>query len=185
MSFVVYLFVLLITAGSVAFGLDWASAPMSPMPASRYELHAAKAPEPAKKPEPVVAESKPAPQPAPAPPPKAVAALPPPAGPAPPPIVALEPVVAAPACDVDACTRAYHSFTAADCTYQPTDGPRRLCTKGNPPAAQTTAQALSTPPAARAQASCNVDACSAAYRSFTSADCTYQPLEGPRRLCEK
>lgn len=32
---------------------------------------------------------------------------------------------------------------------------------------------------------CNVQACEAAYRSFTSADCTYQPLEGPRRLCTK
>lgn len=32
---------------------------------------------------------------------------------------------------------------------------------------------------------CNVDACRAAYRSFTEADCTYQPLEGPRRLCTR
>lgn len=32
---------------------------------------------------------------------------------------------------------------------------------------------------------CNVEACSSAYRSFTAADCTYQPLQGPRRLCEK
>jgi hypothetical protein len=35
----------------------------------------------------------------------------------------------APACNVDACTAAYRSFTASDCTYQPFDGPRRLCTK--------------------------------------------------------
>jgi hypothetical protein len=32
---------------------------------------------------------------------------------------------------------------------------------------------------------CNIEACRAAYRSFTDADCTYQPLEGPRRLCTK
>jgi hypothetical protein len=32
---------------------------------------------------------------------------------------------------------------------------------------------------------CNIEACRAAYRSFTEADCTYQPLEGPRRLCTK
>ncbi len=31
---------------------------------------------------------------------------------------------------------------------------------------------------------CNVDACSAAYRSFRESDCTYQPFEGPRRICE-
>lgn len=36
-----------------------------------------------------------------------------------------------------------------------------------------------------ANASCNVAACAAAYRSFTASDCTYQPLEGPRRLCTK
>ena len=32
------------------------------------------------------------------------------------------------ACDVDACARAYRSFRAEDCTYQPYDGPRQLCT---------------------------------------------------------
>jgi 1A family penicillin-binding protein len=37
-------------------------------------------------------------------------------------------------CDVDACARSYHSFRAADCTYQPLDrGPRRVCDK--PPTA--------------------------------------------------
>jgi hypothetical protein len=44
---------------------------------------------------------------------------------------------------------------------------------------QTTAQSPEPPP------SCNVAACTAAYRSFTASDCTYQPLEGPRRLCSK
>jgi hypothetical protein len=34
-----------------------------------------------------------------------------------------------PACNVQACEAAYRSFTASDCTYQPFDGPRRLCTK--------------------------------------------------------
>jgi len=34
-------------------------------------------------------------------------------------------------------------------------------------------------------AHCNVNACSAAYRSFKAADCTYQPSDGPRRLCSK
>jgi hypothetical protein len=35
----------------------------------------------------------------------------------------------APACNIAACTAAYRTFTAADCTYQPTEGPRRLCSK--------------------------------------------------------
>jgi BA14K-like protein len=40
---------------------------------------------------------------------------------------------APPKCDVDACAAAYHSFTASDCTYMPSAGVRRLCTKGTPP----------------------------------------------------
>jgi hypothetical protein len=32
---------------------------------------------------------------------------------------------------------------------------------------------------------CNIDACKKAYFTFNLADCTYQPLEGPRRLCTK
>ena len=32
---------------------------------------------------------------------------------------------------------------------------------------------------------CDVQACSSAYQSFRASDCTYQPFEGPRRVCEK
>jgi len=32
-------------------------------------------------------------------------------------------------CAIDACSAAYHSFRASDCTYQPYNGGRRLCTK--------------------------------------------------------
>ena len=101
---------------------------------------------------------------------------------------AAEPVAAAaPKCDVDACALAYRSFTSEDCTYQPLDGPRRLCTRGTPPVAAADPAKPAVPPSqdARAQAACNIAACSQAYISFTPADCTYQPLEGPRRLCEK
>ena len=35
----------------------------------------------------------------------------------------------APHCDVAACSAAYHSFRASDCSYQPYDGPRQACTK--------------------------------------------------------
>jgi hypothetical protein len=35
------------------------------------------------------------------------------------------------------------------------------------------------------QQSCHVDACREAYFTFNPADCTYQPSDGPRRLCEK
>ena len=45
---------------------------------------------------------------------------------------AVKPAEPAPKCDIEACTAAYFSFRAADCTYQPNGGGRRLCTKGNP-----------------------------------------------------
>ena len=34
------------------------------------------------------------------------------------------------ACNINACQQAYRSFRASDCTYQPYDGPRRLCIRG-------------------------------------------------------
>jgi hypothetical protein len=221
MNFIVYFFVALIAAFSVLFGLDWVSAPMSPMPPSKYEIRAAVPPPPA----PVVAEAKPeakpetkaesksaaAPVAKPAAAPKVVAPSTAVQAPAPPnaadqqpaSIIAAEPGAAAmppPKCNVEVCASFYRSFTAADCTYQPSDGPRRLCTKGTPPptaaapAPQATPAPEATPsttasgaavPEARAQA-CNVAACSQSYpRSFNAADCTFKPSEGPRRVCTK
>jgi hypothetical protein len=203
MSFIVYFFVALIAAGSVLFGLDWLQAPLSPMPASKYELRAAAPPPPAaavakvepKKIEPKKVE----PEQKPATPAPAIAALPPaPVAPVPAPvaseqqpvsIVTPEPDIAAaapaaaPKCNIEACETAYRSFTAADCTYQPMEGPRRLCTRGAPPAAATAP--ASSPTEARAQA-CNVTACAASYpHSFSATDCTFQPTDGPRRACTK
>jgi hypothetical protein len=80
-----------------------------------------------------------------------------------------------PKCDIDACTSAYQSFRESDCTYQPSTGPRRLCTKG----------VVASEPNGKSNARCNVNACAAAYRSFNPSDCTYQPSDGPRRLCAK
>ncbi len=214
MSFIVYFFVALIAAGSVLFGLDWLQAPLSPMPASKYELRAAAPPPPApvvakvepnkvepkkvepKKVEPKKVEPEQKPVAAPAP---VVAAKPdapatssaPPIAPEQQPVSIVTPEsdtaiatqAAAPKCNIELCTAAYRSFTAADCTYQPNDGPRRLCTKGAPPAAAATP--ATSPTEARAQA-CNIAACSASYpRSFSAADCTFQPSDGPRRACTK
>jgi hypothetical protein len=61
-----------------------------------------------------------------------------------------------------------------------------------PAAASAATSASSAPPVSRAtlqtQAaapnSCNIAACSAAYRSFRASDCTYQPYTGPRAVCE-
>ena len=214
MSYIVYFFVALIAAWSVLFGLDSVPAPMSPMPPSPYALRAA-VPPPLSAP--AIASVEPKAEPAetakpsvvPAKPPVAVAARPAP-GPAQPTaldrqpasIVAAEPGSAAapvgnassPACNVAVCAAAYRSFTAADCTYQPGDGPRRLCTKGAPPATPVAAVPASpapvspaTTPAAEARAlACNVAACSRSYpRSFNAADCTFKPAEGPRKACTK
>jgi hypothetical protein len=41
---------------------------------------------------------------------------------------------------------------------------------------------LSAPASAHANR-CDVQACAAAYRSFRESDCTYQPYDGPRRMC--
>jgi hypothetical protein len=207
MNFIVYFFVALIAAFSVLFGLDWVSAPMSPMPPSKYEIRAAVPPPPA----PVVAEAKPDAKPEstlqakPAAAPKVVAPSTAVQSPAPPnaadqqpaSIIAAEPGAAAmppPKCNVEVCASFYRSFTAADCTYQPSDGPRRLCTKGTPPPTVAAPAPEATPsttasgaavPEARAQA-CNVAACSRSYpRSFNAADCTFKPSEGPRRVCTK
>lgn len=57
---------------------------------------------------------------------------------------------------------------------------------GNRAAAQSAAeQARAQSSGAAAAAHCNVQACGAAYQSFRESDCTYQPYEGPRRLCTK
>jgi hypothetical protein len=92
-----------------------------------------------------------------------------------------------PKCDVSACGAAYFSFTAVDCTYQPSIGPRRLCTKGAPPATSADATPASTANGANAQASakCNQSACAQAYFTFNPLDCTFKPSTGPRRICTK
>jgi hypothetical protein len=216
MSLLLYLAVLLVSVSSVLFGLGWLSPPEPryAAPPAQVASHApAKpaatktdgqatfgpvdptAPGAAQAAKPAVAAS---------PPPQPVAAAQSVAAPAadqadaarnaeaaaPPAPIAAAP----PACDVQACTRAYRSFRVSDCTWQPYEGPRRFCDKGTPPArAQATPDAVAAPSgvdaqaqAARAQASsCNVTACAAAYRTFNPADCTYQPLEGPRRICSK
>jgi hypothetical protein len=225
MSYIVYFFVALIAAASVLFGLDPEPAPMSPMPLSQYALRAAVPPPPSA---PAIVSVEPKAEPAAAPaaapavpakPPVAVAARPA-QGPVPPTALdqqpasiaaaepgsakAAAPVASAspPACNVEACAAAYRSFTAADCTFQPSDGPRRLCSKGAPPAAPVAAApaspasispATTSPattaaaPAAEARAhACNVAACSQSYpRSFNAADCTFKPAEGPRKTCTR
>ena len=187
-SFLFYCCVLLVAAGSVVFGLDWVAAPMQPMPETEASVQAAKLAANVPPPRPVTAvaqvrsvyPARPLPQSADAPA-------------QPEPIIGSEPrqqapIAAAapeqPKCDVAACSAAYHSFRALDCTWQPFDGPRRFCDKGHPPQAQT-ATTAAPEPAAPGAAKCNVEACKQAYFTFNPLDCTYQPSNGPRKLCTK
>jgi len=52
-------------------------------------------------------------------------------------------------CDVEACASAYKSFRAADCTYQPFDGERRVCAKPPVAARSATREPSAEPAAAR------------------------------------
>jgi len=194
--------VLLVAATSVAFGLDFMRAPLQPMPETETSVQAAKlaAHLPPPRAVTVVAKAPPRsvyPARSAAPTSNTVAAVDPTApdqqttSPA---IAASEPAAVQtpagqPKCDVAACSAAYHSFRASDCTWQPFDGPRRLCDKGNPPQSEAATEP-SAPQDATADATpvsdkCDVAACQRAYFTFNAADCTYQPSNGPRRLCDK
>jgi hypothetical protein len=131
-----YSAVLLVAACSVVFGLDWVSAPMPPMPDVKNIVFAPPPPPPPPR---VAAPVTPPPAPSPQTPPvpaqqTAVAPVAPPPPVQTPAPIAPPPLVAAPKvkCDVDACAAAYRSFRESDCTYNPSYGPRRLCTRGDP-----------------------------------------------------
>jgi hypothetical protein len=134
MRFAFYCGVLLVAAASVVFGLDWMSAPMPAMPDVKNVVFVPPPPPPPPRvAQPVVTPPPPPASTPPVTPPPSRAAAPAPQTPtaeAPP----APPVATAPRqkCDVDACARAYRSFQESDCTYNPSFGPRRLCTKGDP-----------------------------------------------------
>ena len=108
-----FIAVLMVVLGSVGFGLDWQSAPMSPMPESGRAAQAAAVP--ATPPAPISQPAPLAPATVGAPAPSAAAA-------------SNQPATQI-MCNVSACASAYHSFRASDCSYQPRSGPRRRCEK--------------------------------------------------------
>lgn len=63
----------------------------------------------------------------------------------------------------------------------PAPAPQPVTNEAKAPPA--TAEPPAQPIARQASNACNIAACAGAYRSFRASDCTYQPLEGPRRLC--
>jgi len=146
MRFAVYSAVAIIVLGSVLLGLDWLSAPMSPMADTEAGLRAV-APPPA----PVV--------------PRVTTNAP-----------IAPPVAVTPKANIGAPIVS-PKLVAPSAPVEPAQA--GIPAQPEPPAS------IVTPEAQPSQASCNVQACTAAYRSFTSVDCTYQPSNGPRRLCTK
>jgi hypothetical protein len=192
MSFLIYFFVLLVSAASVLFGLDLMSAPLpntpnvpigrsvqvvSPPPGQR-ETRAAdeRALTPVYPTEPgrpkIQAEtSGAAPQEHPQEQQQATLTAPPvqPATPAP---VATP----APAATVaQAPQPAPGGKTEPVTSVQPTQAPVVE--------AKTESTVATQPVTQQTASSCNVRACGAAYQSFRASDCSYQPTAGPRRAC--
>jgi hypothetical protein len=148
MSFLVYFFVLLVAAGSVIFGLDWTQAPLNPPPYAKLPTQQAVAAAPA----PVMPKQHTVGASA-----REVALKTPAAEPASSGSTAANKTgnttdeatqaqasatdssadqadkagttAAAAHCNVSACSASYRSFRASDCTYQPYEGARRLCTR--------------------------------------------------------
>ena len=127
-SAIFYVAFVLIALGSVLFGLDWQPATLSAMPDADVTAYVAPVPPP----KPVIVVAAPAG-------PSVAAPLPPAANPTlanPAPARPPAPrAVQTPLCDVAACAAAYRSFRESDCTYNPSVGPRQLCTKGVVPTA--------------------------------------------------
>jgi hypothetical protein len=140
MAFVVYLFVLVVAAGSIVFGLDLTQSPLQPpsyaTPTAQTTATALPiAPAKIKSSATTTTVSAPkvsTPAPKRATEPVGVAANAQASGEE----TQTQPVTTAAVsspnhCAIDACAAAYRSFRASDCTYQPLAGERRLCTKSS------------------------------------------------------
>jgi hypothetical protein len=142
MSFLVYFFVLLVAAGSVIFGLDWTQAPLNPppyaTPAQTASVNPTSSPGAPTQSAPAASARQPA----------TVAVSSDTAASAKPDSAKADEAAQAQAqakagdqvdqpettaavahCNIAACSASYRSFRASDCTYQPYDGERRVCTK--------------------------------------------------------
>ena len=96
----------------------------------------------------------------------------------------LEPAQPAPAVANDTVAK-------AEATQKPVAETTGVSTRSAPPDNAQNAQAYAAPlkqnepDQAASNNRCDVQACGSAYRSFRASDCTYQPFDGPRRVCEK
>jgi hypothetical protein len=82
---------------------------------------------------------------------------------------------------VPAASAAPAAATAAPAPAAPPQAAAVPASTPAKPAQAATVQAASV----QAPNHCDVAGCSAAYQSFRASDCSYQPMEGPRKFCEK
>jgi len=138
MQFLVYLTVLMASVSTILLEVHWLT---SPAPPAKPAIQASASPPTPKTEGPNAALSPVYPKKADAPPPAdsvsnvqlSTAAAIPQAAPVPQPGAAAPEQQAASGnrCDIQACTDAYKSFRASDCTYQSFEGPRRVCGKSS------------------------------------------------------
>ena len=105
---------------------------------------------------------------------------------------ASEPAAASPAAPVEIAVTAKPEVVATPSILA---SPAMAATASAPPAAPAAPALANASPAPQPQLrqalatttpnSCDVQGCAAAYQSFRASDCSYQPFEGQRRICEK
>jgi len=167
MAFLLYLFVLLLSAASVMFGLDLMNSPLPStpnVPIGRNVHEAVSQPVQHKATRIAREADKPA------------APL---TGRALTPIYPASPGPSAPMVTNDETVASNVPTEAKAPPAEPAAAPAAPMQQGAVP------QAAVPPEPQESQPSCDVQACSRAYHSFRVTDCTYQPSQGPRRLCEK
>jgi BA14K-like protein len=171
MQFLVYLTVLMVSISTVLLEVHWlTSPPPQPKPAVQAAQSANASTQPRKVEGPTAALSPVYPKPA-------------------------EPTPAAPS----GAPQAQPQQTQISSNPAPAPAPAAVAANPEPqkPATETTgvaaradetkesATASAAPVATTSNNRCDVQACSSAYQSFRASDCTYQPFEGARRVCEK
>jgi hypothetical protein len=162
MPFLAYVAIILVSLGGILFEVNWLTSPKLDTKAAVQASTAA----PAK-----LAEATPA---------KSEVPIAPRSETAPPRNVAPTVTMVPPAPSASAVTPAPLAPTTTGVTS--TDFKREFTTDSKP---ATTVNAATVTPAFAANNKCDVAACSAAYQSFRASDCTFQPMEGPRKVCDR
>ena len=169
MSFLIYFFVLLVSAASVLFGLDLATAPLPKTPNVPIGRSVQMAAQPSQQQRKKEADER---------------ALTPvhPAAPGSPKETQQTAQTAGQDTNSASQQQTWMPPPESDQSSQVTAAQR---SDDKITAEQTTpAQAAAQQPAAQQVSSaCNVQACGARYQSFRASDCTYQPVAGDRRAC--